>query len=399
MLPYAPLHHLLLGDAGVALVMTSGNVSDEPIAFRDDDALERLAGIADAFLAARPPDRDAHRRLGRARRARAADGAAPLARARAGRDRAAGRVRAAGARLRGRAEEHVLPGPRAARVGRPPHRRPAQRGDARVVPRGHRALRAALRRAAGGRRPRPAPAVPVDRLRAGARRRRARRRAAPPRAPRGVPGRARRRRRPRSARSTTAPATAPTGRPGAARSCSATCARSSGSAISPRSGCPAATGRCASRGGWRARGSSRRAARSRRSRSRCAATSPPDRWDAVARMALERVRGAGDDEHGAAVRRGRGAVRGAAGRDLRGPGGDRARGARGRRGARARTPADPDDAGSRPVAADVGAGVPVPVRVGALPPRGRGVDRGGVRGRRAPSTSCCRAACSRTACC
>ena len=50
MLPYAPLHHLLLGDAGVALVLTSGNVSDEPIAFRDDDALERLGGIADLFL-------------------------------------------------------------------------------------------------------------------------------------------------------------------------------------------------------------------------------------------------------------------------------------------------------------------------------------------------------------
>jgi hydrogenase maturation protein HypF len=50
MLPYSPLHHLLLGDAGVPLVMTSGNVSDEPIAHRDDDALERLAGIADLFL-------------------------------------------------------------------------------------------------------------------------------------------------------------------------------------------------------------------------------------------------------------------------------------------------------------------------------------------------------------
>jgi hydrogenase maturation protein HypF len=50
MLPYAPLHHLLVGDAGGALVLTSGNVCDEPIAFRDDDALERLAGIADAFL-------------------------------------------------------------------------------------------------------------------------------------------------------------------------------------------------------------------------------------------------------------------------------------------------------------------------------------------------------------
>jgi hydrogenase maturation protein HypF len=50
MLPYAPLHHLLLGDTGCTLVMTSGNVSDEPIAYRDDDALARLDGIADAFL-------------------------------------------------------------------------------------------------------------------------------------------------------------------------------------------------------------------------------------------------------------------------------------------------------------------------------------------------------------
>ena len=50
MLPYSPLHHLLLGDLGVPLVMTSGNVSDEPIAYRDEDALERLAGIADLFL-------------------------------------------------------------------------------------------------------------------------------------------------------------------------------------------------------------------------------------------------------------------------------------------------------------------------------------------------------------
>jgi hydrogenase maturation protein HypF len=50
MLPYTPLHHLLLADAGAVLVMTSGNVSDEPIAYADDDARERLAGIADAFL-------------------------------------------------------------------------------------------------------------------------------------------------------------------------------------------------------------------------------------------------------------------------------------------------------------------------------------------------------------
>jgi hydrogenase maturation protein HypF len=50
MLPYSPLHHLLLADAGVPLVMTSGNVSDEPIAFADDDALARLHEIADLFL-------------------------------------------------------------------------------------------------------------------------------------------------------------------------------------------------------------------------------------------------------------------------------------------------------------------------------------------------------------
>jgi hydrogenase maturation protein HypF len=50
MLPYSPLHHLLLADAGIPLVMTSGNVSDEPIAFGDQDARERLAGIADLLL-------------------------------------------------------------------------------------------------------------------------------------------------------------------------------------------------------------------------------------------------------------------------------------------------------------------------------------------------------------
>src|SRR5262249_28661379 len=51
MLPYTPLHHLLLHDMGVPLVMTSGNRSDEPIAHDDEDALRRLAGIADVFLA------------------------------------------------------------------------------------------------------------------------------------------------------------------------------------------------------------------------------------------------------------------------------------------------------------------------------------------------------------
>ena len=50
MLPYTPLHHLLLRRLGRPIVLTSGNVSDEPIAYTDGDALARLAGIADAFL-------------------------------------------------------------------------------------------------------------------------------------------------------------------------------------------------------------------------------------------------------------------------------------------------------------------------------------------------------------
>ena len=51
MLPYTPLHHLLF-EAGApeVLVMTSANRSNEPIAYRDKDALQQLSGIADAFL-------------------------------------------------------------------------------------------------------------------------------------------------------------------------------------------------------------------------------------------------------------------------------------------------------------------------------------------------------------
>jgi hydrogenase maturation protein HypF len=50
MLPYTPLHHLLVRALARPMVLTSGNVSDEPIAYRDDDALARLGPIADAFL-------------------------------------------------------------------------------------------------------------------------------------------------------------------------------------------------------------------------------------------------------------------------------------------------------------------------------------------------------------
>ncbi len=50
MLPYTPLHHLLMRAVARPLVMTSGNVSEEPIAFDDEDARRRLGAIADAFL-------------------------------------------------------------------------------------------------------------------------------------------------------------------------------------------------------------------------------------------------------------------------------------------------------------------------------------------------------------
>jgi len=50
LLPYAPLHHLLLTALGFPVVATSGNLSDEPMVTDEHDALERLAGIADLLL-------------------------------------------------------------------------------------------------------------------------------------------------------------------------------------------------------------------------------------------------------------------------------------------------------------------------------------------------------------
>jgi hydrogenase maturation protein HypF len=50
MLPYTPLHHLLLQEAGGPLVLTSGNLSEEPIAIANQEALQRLEHVADVFL-------------------------------------------------------------------------------------------------------------------------------------------------------------------------------------------------------------------------------------------------------------------------------------------------------------------------------------------------------------
>ncbi len=56
MLPYAPVHHLLFAaGAPEIIVLTSANRSSEPIAYRDDEAVERLCGIADAFLIGERP--------------------------------------------------------------------------------------------------------------------------------------------------------------------------------------------------------------------------------------------------------------------------------------------------------------------------------------------------------
>ena len=50
MLPYTPLHHLLMAELGFPVVATSGNLSDEPICTDEREAIERLGGIADVFL-------------------------------------------------------------------------------------------------------------------------------------------------------------------------------------------------------------------------------------------------------------------------------------------------------------------------------------------------------------
>lgn len=55
-LPYTPLHHLLFAaGAPEILVMTSANRSSEPISYKDEDAVQRLAGIADGFLIGERP--------------------------------------------------------------------------------------------------------------------------------------------------------------------------------------------------------------------------------------------------------------------------------------------------------------------------------------------------------
>lgn len=84
MLPYSPLHHLLLNDFGGPLVATSGNISGEPVLADNAEAEKRLAQVADAFLhhdrpILRPADDALYRVIGkRARPLRLGRGIAPL---------------------------------------------------------------------------------------------------------------------------------------------------------------------------------------------------------------------------------------------------------------------------------------------------------------------------------
>ena len=191
MLPYSPLHHLLLADVGAPLVLTSGNVSDEPIAYTDDDALARLAPIADGFLVHDRPIQtrtddsvvrvvDERPLVLRRSRGYVPDSLGlPVAAAR--------HVLACGAELK--STFCVAKGARAW-VGH--HIGDLQNYETlRSFVTGVAHFEALVRGGARGRGPRPAPRVPVDEGRARALGCRSRGRAAPPRAPGRVPGRAR----------------------------------------------------------------------------------------------------------------------------------------------------------------------------------------------------------------
>lgn len=84
MLPYTPLHHILMAELGFPVVATSGNLTDEPICTDEREAAQRLAGVADYYLTHNRPivrhvdDSVARVALGRPMLLRRARGYAPL---------------------------------------------------------------------------------------------------------------------------------------------------------------------------------------------------------------------------------------------------------------------------------------------------------------------------------
>ena len=246
MLPYTPLHHLLLADSGGALVMTSGNRSDEPIAVDDDEA--RASGSAGSPTRSSAHDRPIHRRCEDS----VVRAAFPVRRSRGyapGRAAAPGAPPAARSLAVGAELKSTFCVARGGEAFLSPHLGDLDTELAYArVPRRHRAVPRDARRASRDDRPRPPPRVPLDEVGARAGRASARRRAAPPRPRRRVPGRARRDRPGARARLRRHRATAPTGRSGAASCCAATSPASSASRSSSPCRCRAARRRSASPG-------------------------------------------------------------------------------------------------------------------------------------------------------
>jgi len=133
MLPYAPLHHLLLSELGFAVVATSGNLADEPICTDEHEALARLGTLADLFLVHNRPSRATWTIPLRAWRWGASWSCAG-ARLRTAADSSVG-VIARGSGRRGASQEYRGHRRRTADLYQPAHRRP---GD----PAGQRGLRA-----------------------------------------------------------------------------------------------------------------------------------------------------------------------------------------------------------------------------------------------------------------
>ena len=110
MLPYTPLHHLLLAGLTRPLVMTSGNISDEPQCTDNDETRRRLSEYCGLWGVPRPRHRQPARRFGGAGHRRRTANDAPCPRLCAGAAPAAGRLRARAASPGAgrRAQEHLL---------------------------------------------------------------------------------------------------------------------------------------------------------------------------------------------------------------------------------------------------------------------------------------------------